>query len=370
MEKSGDLRASGLVALVRQGGMINAKGVMIISCPACATRYVVPDTAIGVDGRTVRCAKCKHSWFQEPDALDLTTQAEAPAEAPATAPPPQPPSPAPTPAPQTQSEPAPDPEPSDPDAAPSVSHWRTQDSAPPPPPQRPQSQGVDPHDPVAGGIAARALRKGLSERKEPEAPPQEDERPDAYAEEPEAPAFDAASDPLADHAAAEEAYVEGQYEQEDDVSQFDYVPPFTARRNPLKMWTIAAAAFAALATGTVFAVNYYGLPDWFPVNQPTFGIGKPNLTLDFPTGQQRTEELETGEQIFRVRGTINNSGRETVSIPNLLVVFSDERERQVGTWPIVPSKGELAPGESLVVTEAIADVPPAAKVVEIGWAPN
>ena len=38
---------------------------MIIACPACATRYVVPDSAIGVEGRTVRCAKCKHSWFQD-----------------------------------------------------------------------------------------------------------------------------------------------------------------------------------------------------------------------------------------------------------------------------------------------------------------
>src|SRR5690606_34642422 len=36
-----------------------------IACPACATRYVVPDSAIGAEGRTVRCAKCRHSWFQE-----------------------------------------------------------------------------------------------------------------------------------------------------------------------------------------------------------------------------------------------------------------------------------------------------------------
>jgi len=44
---------------------------MIIACPACSTRYAVPDSAIGVDGRTVRCAKCRHSWFQEGPELVL-----------------------------------------------------------------------------------------------------------------------------------------------------------------------------------------------------------------------------------------------------------------------------------------------------------
>lgn len=44
---------------------------MIIACPACSTRYAVPDSAIGLDGRTVRCAKCRHSWFQEGPQLEF-----------------------------------------------------------------------------------------------------------------------------------------------------------------------------------------------------------------------------------------------------------------------------------------------------------
>jgi predicted Zn finger-like uncharacterized protein len=42
---------------------------MILTCPACDTKYVVKDGAIPPGGRQVRCASCKHSWHQDPDEM-------------------------------------------------------------------------------------------------------------------------------------------------------------------------------------------------------------------------------------------------------------------------------------------------------------
>lgn len=63
---------------------------MILTCPACASRYLVPDTAITGAGRQVRCASCRHSWFQAgPAAPQPAQELPLPPPAPPAAPAPQ-----------------------------------------------------------------------------------------------------------------------------------------------------------------------------------------------------------------------------------------------------------------------------------------
>jgi predicted Zn finger-like uncharacterized protein len=51
---------------------------MLLVCPACSTRYLVPDSAIGAAGRQVRCASCSHSWYATLPPVDEPREAELP----------------------------------------------------------------------------------------------------------------------------------------------------------------------------------------------------------------------------------------------------------------------------------------------------
>ncbi len=39
---------------------------MIVTCPACATRFMIDPRALGAGGRSVRCSQCDHVWVQAP----------------------------------------------------------------------------------------------------------------------------------------------------------------------------------------------------------------------------------------------------------------------------------------------------------------
>ena len=64
---------------------------MILTCPACATSYFIPDDAVGPQGRKVRCQSCGEVWRATPDEpLELILTPEA---TPAAQPAPQEPEP-------------------------------------------------------------------------------------------------------------------------------------------------------------------------------------------------------------------------------------------------------------------------------------
>ncbi len=68
---------------------------MILTCPACATRYEVDAAKFPPQGRQVRCAKCGHNWHQPGPGQEIAAE-----PVPIPAPTPEPVAPAPAPAPE------------------------------------------------------------------------------------------------------------------------------------------------------------------------------------------------------------------------------------------------------------------------------
>lgn len=258
---------------------------MILSCPACGTRYAVPDSAIGIEGRTVRCAKCRHSWFQEgreygQDEIPLPDQ------------------------------PAPD-QPAHPE------------------PAQPQAD--------------------LPER---------DEAQQHQAEPRPTPAATPAFRPL----------------DEDDSfatarSSFEHEPPFRPRRNPARMWSALAISFALITTTAMGLVAYFGLPAWLPLPGQWLGThsSQPDLKLSFPASRQERIPLTSGNDYFNISGTITNTGATRRSVPPLLIVLRDSRQRAVMTIEADPPKPVLAPGETIAINTAIVDAPKAAVAAHVKW---
>ncbi len=267
-------------------GMLNGS-TMIITCPACATRYVVPDSAIGVDGRTVRCAKCKHNWFQSGPQL-VPQVAPSP---PQVTPPP---------------------------AAPAV---------------------VEP--PVVEPAAAPPAP-------EPDAPVETVPVPPVYSE----PAYHNA------------------YGPDDETSRFDHQPLLAPRRNPARMWTLAAALFATVAISAIGATAWYGLPDWMPFAKPVFAEDQPGLKLDFPPREQERYHLPNGTWYFSANGTVTNTSQSPRSVPAVLIVLRDSRGRIVHRAEVRSPKRVLAPGESADINEALVPVPKVGVRAEFGWKPS
>lgn len=249
---------------------------MILSCPACQTRYVVPDSAIGPAGRAVRCASCGHKWFQEPDSG---------AELPKT-------------------------------ASPSVDLPANHDVAP----------------------AADAAHQAAVPVQPVPAPAPEPWRNDA-------PRIDELPPP-----------------------PFPQGRKTRRRRNPARLWTGLALAFALTISATAGAVAWFGLPDWASQWLPSNGANDPDLVIELPRSRQSHRTSPSGTIYFEVNGTVVNPTDRAQRVPPIKAELRDSDGAIVYEWLIRPPVAVLPAGERADFSEAKTDIPRRAVRLTASWA--
>ncbi len=154
------------------------------------------------------------------------------------------------------------------------------------------------------------------------------------------------------------------YQAEEEES-LGYDPRRRARRNPQRMWTIAAIVTALLLTGIAAALWMGGVPRW--ASGLTQAAAEPDLVIELAKNQEH-RELPDGTIYFAASGTVINPTDREQSVPPMLAELRDAKGSVVYSWVIKPPVRSLAPGEKANFNEAKIDIPAAAQELTIGWA--
>jgi predicted Zn finger-like uncharacterized protein len=283
---------------------------MILTCPACDTKYVVKDDAIPPGGRQVRCASCKHSWHQDPEfsVAEPATAADIDFGGP------------PPPSPESFEEPAAE--------APQLAETEQMVA------EEPQPNVDDGGQSAWGAVADEPAA---------ELPPADE---DATLAMEEAPAVadewrPSASEPAEPAEPAEE-------------DEFVGYAPIAEDEEPRRRWPLVLGLLVLIVAAAA-AFWFFAPPEW----KARAGIAQAGATpLELTIESQDLQQLNSGNQLLTIRGRVINPTGETQSVPP---IRAEIRDRQTGTvihrWTIGAPARVLAPGTSASFYSAGVDIP-------------
>ena len=275
---------------------------MILTCPACDTKYVVKDGAIPPGGRQVRCASCKHSWHQNPEATEPQSEADAGEQSIAEA---------------AMIEPATGPEAE----------------------ERAYQEAMIGPGAIADDLDVAAAPAETVGEYEPAAPPERDQWEDSAAP----------ADPLPEHASE---WTGGSGEAEAGEFEPFYDPePVEAPRRRLPWLVILLLLVAALA-----AAGWFLAPESI---RARLGLaGASGTLLEVMVTNSDRQQLASGNELFAVSGRVINPTDKEQTVPPLRAELLDaSRKRVVYSWTIAPPAATLGPGASASFNSAEVDVP-------------
>lgn len=142
------------------------------------------------------------------------------------------------------------------------------------------------------------------------------------------------------------------------------------RRNPARLWTAAAIAFALLVIGGGAAATYWGVPDQVRDIFAVSSAAEPDLLIELPVGAQDHRTLPDGTIYFAANGTIVNPTDRAQRVPPIQAELRDAQDRIVYSWIIDPPIAVLPAGERRGFSEAKVDIPRAAETLTASWAPE
>ena len=274
---------------------------MILTCPSCATQYVVKDGAIPPNGRQVRCKACRHSWREFPLAAEDTLELER--------------------------------------KAPAV---EAQD------PPAPETIEEEPSDRFA---EYRQYDEPAPEAPEPETAYAEDE---PLAEEPDPPQIPPETEVVGLAEAAPSHRLEW-VERDEDFSPFAPQEPVRGKsRSRLVVLAVAVLLIAAVAAGLWFFAP--------PALKQRLGIADAGETpLQLMMTHTDRSPLASGNDLLNISGRIINPTDQQQKVPPIFAQLHDGSGKVVYKWTIPPPMKSLPPGGSASFNSAELNIPQAAQ---------